>query len=125
MTSDGNLLAQSRKVSGNDYYLQAQKMKRSDTEPTYGEISVKLQARMRKLASLKSTFGHFKEDIVEASGQGTRRKKGNNKLLEDHEVNAKADDFTNKFKQQLKLHRLDSIIRLKDMIGRGRPRSGD
>ena len=30
---------------------------------------------------------------------------------EDEEVDARADDFINKFKQQLKLQRLDSIIR--------------
>ncbi|KAK6118308.1 hypothetical protein DH2020_047879 [Rehmannia glutinosa] len=94
---------------------------KSDTEPASGEIPVKLPAKMRKSASLKSAFGHFEEEnIVEARRPATVREKGNAKVTEgDEEVDAKADDFINKFKQQLKLQRLDSIIRYKDMIGRG------
>ena len=38
---------------------------------------------------------------------------------DDEEVDAKADDFINRFKQHLKSQRLDSIIRYKEMIGRG------
>uniref|UniRef100_A0A7N1A6F7 Uncharacterized protein n=1 Tax=Kalanchoe fedtschenkoi TaxID=63787 RepID=A0A7N1A6F7_KALFE len=38
---------------------------------------------------------------------------------EDEEVDSKADDFINKFKQHLKLQRLDSILRYKEMLGRG------
>jgi hypothetical protein len=37
----------------------------------------------------------------------------------DDEVDAKADDFINRFKQQLKLQRLDSIIWFKDASNRG------
>ncbi|KAL2517862.1 Protein of unknown function (DUF761) [Abeliophyllum distichum] len=83
---------------------------KSDTEPASSEIPVKLPARMRKSASLKSAFGHFEEDIVEAQRPASAREKGNSKLSEDHEVDAKADDFINKFKRQLKLQRLDSIL---------------
>lgn len=39
---------------------------------------------------------------------------------EDDGVDAKADDFINRFKQHLKLQRLDSIIRYKEMINRGK-----
>ncbi|GER32104.1 hypothetical protein STAS_08159 [Striga asiatica] len=96
---------------------------KSDTKPTAGEIPVKLPARMRKSASLKSPFGHFEEEkIVEARRPATvRERRGNNaKTAEgDHEVDARADDFINKFKEQLKLQRLDSIIRYKDTIGKG------
>ncbi|KAL2558626.1 hypothetical protein Fot_03365 [Forsythia ovata] len=98
---------------------------KSDTEPTSGEISVKLPARMKKLASLKSTSGHFDDDIVEAQRPYTARENGKSKLSKDHEMDAKADDFFNKFKQQLKLQKLDSIISYKYMIGRGWPRSGN
>ncbi|PIN02507.1 hypothetical protein CDL12_24973 [Handroanthus impetiginosus] len=86
---------------------------KSDTEPSSGEIPTKLPAGMRKSASLKSAFGHFEEeDIVEARRPATVREKGNAKVTEgDEEVDAKADDFINRFKQQLKLQRLDSIIR--------------
>ncbi|CAA3008691.1 Hypothetical predicted protein [Olea europaea subsp. europaea] len=38
---------------------------------------------------------------------------------EDEAVDAKADDFINRFRQQLKLQRLDSILRYKEMLGRG------
>ncbi|CAM8939085.1 unnamed protein product [Rhodiola kirilowii] len=41
------------------------------------------------------------------------------RIKEDEEVDSKADDFINKFKQQLKLQRLDSILRYKEMLGRG------
>ncbi|KAK4412615.1 Pathogen-associated molecular patterns-induced protein A70 [Sesamum alatum] len=94
---------------------------KSDTEPASGEVSTKLPARMRKSASLKSAFAHFEEeDIMEARRPATVREKGSAKVTEgDEEVDAKADDFINRFKQQLKLQRLDSIIRYKDMIGRG------
>ncbi|CAA2959581.1 uncharacterized protein LOC111385266 [Olea europaea var. sylvestris] len=102
-------------VTGSDFIRS-----KPDTEPASGEIPVKLPARMRKSTSLKSAFGHFvEENIVEARRPATMREKGNSKFPEDHEVDAKADDFINKFKNQLKLQRLDSIIRYKDMIGRG------
>ncbi|KAJ6840698.1 proline-rich receptor-like protein kinase PERK12 [Iris pallida] len=39
---------------------------------------------------------------------------------EEEEVDARADDFINRFKQQLKLQRLDSIMRYKEMLTRGR-----
>ncbi|PIN13224.1 hypothetical protein CDL12_14140 [Handroanthus impetiginosus] len=94
---------------------------KSDTEPASGQIPAKLPARMRKSASLKSAFGHFEEvSVVEARRPATVRERGSAKVTEgDEEVDAKADDFINKFKQQLKLQRLDSIIRRKDMVGRG------
>lgn len=95
---------------------------KSDTKPTAGEPAPpKLSRKMKKSASAKSAFAHFEEaDIVEARRPATVRE-GKVKAAEvdDDEVDAKADDFINKFKQQLKLQRLDSIIRYKEMIGRG------
>ncbi|KAI3447137.1 hypothetical protein Pfo_003802 [Paulownia fortunei] len=38
---------------------------------------------------------------------------------DDEAVDAKADDFIKRFKQQLKLQRLDSILRYKEMLNRG------
>ncbi|XP_022856492.1 uncharacterized protein LOC111377593 [Olea europaea var. sylvestris] len=38
---------------------------------------------------------------------------------DDEAVDAKADDFINRFRQQLKLQRLDSILRYREMINRG------
>ncbi|CAN0882032.1 Pathogen-associated molecular patterns-induced protein A70 [Linum grandiflorum] len=92
----------------------------SDTKPVGGEIPKKLPKKMKKSASTKSAFGHFEEEkIVEARRPATVREQKSNKLIKEDEVDAKADDFINKFKQQLKLQRLDSIIRYKEMVGRG------
>ncbi|KAK4415683.1 Pathogen-associated molecular patterns-induced protein A70 [Sesamum alatum] len=41
---------------------------------------------------------------------------------EDEAVDAKADDFINRFRQQLKLQRLDSILRYREMLNRGTAR---
>ncbi|XP_075515982.1 uncharacterized protein LOC142550820 [Primulina tabacum] len=93
---------------------------KSDTEPASGKIPAKLPARMKKSASLKSPFRHLEEeDIVEGRRLATVKENGNAKASDgDEEVDAKADDFINKFKQQLKLQRLDSVIRYKDVVGR-------
>ncbi|KAL2501278.1 hypothetical protein Fot_35132 [Forsythia ovata] len=39
--------------------------------------------------------------------------------VEDEAVDAKADDFINRFRQQLKLQRLDSILRYREMLNKG------
>ncbi|XP_059453783.1 pathogen-associated molecular patterns-induced protein A70-like [Corylus avellana] len=89
---------------------------RSDTKPASGEVPVKLSRKMKKSASAKSAFVHFEEeDIVEIRRPETvRERKVGVTEDDDDEVNARADDFINRFKQQLKLQRLDSIIRYKD-----------
>lgn len=93
----------------------------SDTKPSAGEVPVKLPRKMKKSASSKSAFAHFKEeDIVESRRPATvKEAKVSRAAVDDDEVDAKADDFINRFKQQLKLQRLDSIMRYKEMIGRG------
>ncbi|CAN6721918.1 unnamed protein product [Malus baccata var. baccata] len=94
---------------------------KSDTKPASGEVPIKLPQKMKKSASSKSAFAHFQEDdIVESRRPATVRERKVAKMAEDdEEVDAKADDFINKFKNQLKMQRLDSIIRYKDMITRG------
>ncbi|OIW03144.1 hypothetical protein TanjilG_11781 [Lupinus angustifolius] len=95
------------------------KRTQSDTKPASGEVPVKLPKKMKKSASSKSAFSHFKEDdIVESRRPATvREKKVTVATEDDDEVDAKADDFINKFKQQLKLQRLDSIMK-KEVIGK-------
>ncbi|KAJ4957319.1 hypothetical protein NE237_014102 [Protea cynaroides] len=106
----------------NDYHLTR---KKSDMKPASGEMPVKLPKKMRKSASSKSAFGHFKEEeIVDLRRPSTVKegKSGASELQhfgEDDEVDAKADHFINKFKQHLKLQRLDLILRYKEMLGRG------
>lgn len=100
----------------------------SDLKPSSGEVLTKLPKKMKKSASAKSAFAHFKEhDIVESRRPATVRELQAPKVIEeavdedgdDEEVDAKADDFINRFKKQLKLQRLDSITRYKDMLKRG------
>uniref|UniRef100_A0A7N0V572 DUF4408 domain-containing protein n=1 Tax=Kalanchoe fedtschenkoi TaxID=63787 RepID=A0A7N0V572_KALFE len=96
---------------------------KSDTEPASGAVPVKLVKNMKKSASSKSAFRHFTEsEVLEARRPATvREAKARSAAAaeDDEEVDSKADDFINKFKQQLKLQRLDSILRYKEMLGRG------
>ncbi|CAI8606103.1 unnamed protein product [Vicia faba] len=92
----------------------------SDTKPDSGEVPVKLSRKMKKSASSKSPFSHFKEDdIVESRRPATVKEAKAVTMDEDELVDSKADDFINKFKQQLKLQRIDSIMRYKDMVNKG------
>ncbi|KAG4136678.1 hypothetical protein ERO13_D07G022000v2 [Gossypium hirsutum] len=84
---------------------------KSDAEPASGEVPTKLPKKMKKSASAKSPFSHFEEDdILEARRPATMREGKGKATEEDDEVDAKADDFINKFKEQLKLQRMDSIL---------------
>ncbi|PWA34279.1 hypothetical protein CTI12_AA602550 [Artemisia annua] len=77
---------------------------------------------MKKSASMKSHFSHFEEEkIVEARRPETvrERKKAAVEGDDDVELDAKVNDFINKFKHQLKSQRMDSIIKYKEMVNRG------
>ncbi|KAJ4957613.1 hypothetical protein NE237_024724 [Protea cynaroides] len=106
----------------NEYHVTRTK---SDMKPASGEMPVKLPKKMRKSASSKSAFGHFEEEEIVDRRRPSTVKEGKSRASElqhfgeDDEVDTKADDFINKFKQQLKLQRLDSILRYKEMLGRG------
>lgn len=85
---------------------------KSDMEPA----TFKLAKKMTKSASTKSVFNHFEEaEISEASR--SEMVKESSAAVEDGEVDLKADDFINKFKQQLELQRRNSILRYKNMLG--------
>jgi hypothetical protein len=100
----------------------------------------RLPARLRKSASDKSAFAHFvvEEDTeaVEARRPATTRDRPRRPLVaapaepeepvsEEEpeeaagEVDARADDFINKFHHQLKLQRIDSFMRYRDTLRRG------
>ncbi|XXG48285.1 hypothetical protein AAC387_Pa02g2782 [Persea americana] len=91
----------------------------SDTHPTAGEVPQKLSHNMKKSASEKSSFDHFRDEGV-VSDRGPLTERSRPVTRGDEGVDAKADDFINKFKQQLKLQRLDSILRYKEMLNRGK-----
>lgn len=92
----------------------------SDSKPS----RKKLATKMKKSASDKSAFGHFgqeEEDGVSALRRPATVREGRKKGVsaeEAGEIDTKADDFINKFRQQLKLQRLDSIMRYKELITR-------
>ncbi|CAL9059267.1 unnamed protein product [Musa banksii] len=86
----------------------------SDTQPTAGEMPPKLAVRMKKSASEKSAFAHF-EEAVTAARETVDPAVGDG----GEEVDARADDFINRFRHQLKLQRLASIMRYKEMLNRG------
>ncbi|KAL3741928.1 hypothetical protein ACJRO7_017412 [Eucalyptus globulus] len=104
---------------------------RSDPKTTTpGEGSARrLPAKMKKSTSERSAVGHFEdeeEDPVERrrpeTARGGRKKSGTAAAPapdEEDEINAKADAFINRFKRDLKLERLDSIMRFKEMLSRG------
>jgi hypothetical protein len=99
---------------------------RSKSSEKSGVIPAKVSAKMKKSASAKG--GRPAKDEVDEEIERRRpatvreRKLKKGPAAEPGEegcVNAKADDFINKFKQQLKLQRLDSMLRYKEMLGRG------
>ncbi|OWM86569.1 pathogen-associated molecular patterns-induced protein A70-like [Punica granatum] len=81
-----------------------------------------VQSRMRRSWSIKSDSGQYQragessgeeEEVVERRRPATARD-----LREgDEEVDAKADDFINRFKQQLRLQRIESLTRYGAMMG--------
>lgn len=113
-------------------------MERSMSEAAAEAELPRLPARLRKSASEKSAFAHFvaEEDTetVEARRPATTRDAGRRRTLAAEpeepaweeeieeaaaEVDARADDFINKFRHQLKLQRIDSFIRYRDTLRRG------
>lgn len=122
----------------------------SDTLPTAGEIPRKLAATMKKSASTKSAFSHFEPSDLPRRPATTRDDRRRDLLdpaaaADDDddaeafadaaaaictevagsaaphvEVDARADDFINRFREQLKLQRLESLMRYRDMLNRGR-----
>lgn len=84
-----------------------------DRTKSDGAIPRKPPAKMKKSASLKVGFSHFEEEeIVETRRPATMRERKSAVRVtddDDVEVDAKADDFINKFKNDLMLQRIESI----------------
>ncbi|XP_040381283.1 eukaryotic translation initiation factor 4B2-like [Oryza brachyantha] len=121
-------------------------MERSKSEAAAAELP-RLPARLRKSASDRSAFAHFeaeneeRADAVEARRPATTRDQprvwlratdasepesdSGDEVEPDEmddaagEVDARADDFINNFRHQLKLQRIDSYLRHRDMLRRG------
>ncbi|CAG7892399.1 unnamed protein product [Brassica rapa] len=84
----------------------------------------KATGKMTKSASEKSGFGFAGNSEEAESVESVERRRPDTTRVErstsfgdgEDGVDAKASDFINKFKQQLKLQRLDSILRYKEML---------
>ncbi|KAK7281214.1 hypothetical protein RIF29_08993 [Crotalaria pallida] len=81
-----------RVMSGKFLRLKSNKVKRNEPEPQPGPGS----------------------DI--GGGESVQRYLGGEEEEEDDGVNEKADNFIKRFKEQLRMQRLDSILRYRDMI---------
>ncbi|MFS7922542.1 hypothetical protein Hanom_Chr03g00250341 [Helianthus anomalus] len=94
-----------------------------DRTKSDGSIRQKPPAKMKKSASLKVGFTHpEEEEMVEARRPATvREKRTAVKVVadDDVEVDSRADDFINKFKNDLKLQRIESMMRTKGATNRG------
>lgn len=97
---------------------------KSDTPPNGDLRPPPLPQKLKKSGTFESPFSHFDSQaltVLETTSEVVHTVDSDDNGPEDsEEVNAKADDFINKFKQQLKLQRLESIMRYKEMINRGK-----
>jgi hypothetical protein len=113
-------------------------MSEAAAEPELPRLPARLPARLRKSASDKSAFAHFvaeeeAAEQVEARRPATTRDGRRSLVVAEPEepvseeeadggaaeVDARADDFINKFRHQLKLQRIDSFMRNRDTLRRG------
>ncbi|XP_047325096.1 involucrin-like [Impatiens glandulifera] len=109
-----------------DVYVQTMmvnKLIRTTAEPMKesSEIPVRKEGRMKKSVSMKAEAKKKElelEETIEARRPATMREgKGKKTTVEKDEygVDEKADDFINRFKQQLMLQRMDSIGRQREI----------
>ncbi|CAD5183926.1 unnamed protein product [Musa acuminata subsp. malaccensis] len=97
-------------------------LSQSEPRPTAGEMPPRLSVPIKKPASEESAFPHFHEaEVDEAAAAAAATEtvdpaEGDG----DEEVDARADDFINRFRHQLKLQRMASIMRYRAMPNRGR-----
>ncbi|KAG2663420.1 hypothetical protein I3760_16G028800 [Carya illinoinensis] len=83
------------------------------TKPASDELPRKSKRKMKKSVSTKLVASpHFEEyDMVEARQPATVWEGKVVATKDNEEVDSKADDFINNFKNQLKLQRMNSILR--------------
>ncbi|KAG6736074.1 hypothetical protein POTOM_061232 [Populus tomentosa] len=102
--------------TGHDHHVKR-------TQSEHMVKATKRQVKMKKSASEKAVSLDLAEEVerekVERRRPATTRASEKTVLIGDEEVDAevdaKADDFINRFKQQLKLQRLESLLRRKKL----------
>ncbi|MCI23771.1 hypothetical protein A2U01_0044953 [Trifolium medium] len=72
-----------------------------------------MSGNFRRLDSIKVEKQPKPVVELESEGEDVVRER-----VEEKEVDAKADDFIKRFKQQLRMERLDSILRYRDILNR-------
>ncbi|KAG0459497.1 hypothetical protein HPP92_022625 [Vanilla planifolia] len=92
-----------------DEKVPERRLDRGHSENRPDEAERVAQGRIKKSASERST----------ESRELKRKALGKAEVVVENCVDARADDFINRFRRQLQLQRLNSLLRYKDMIGRG------
>lgn len=97
-----------------------------DSDPTHDVIRSKSEkkpkpAKKKSSGEMKKSRSEMKinasdDDDVDLRRPATARERRSNEV--DEEVDARADDFISRFKQQLKLQRLESLVRYNEMLNR-------
>jgi Cotton fibre expressed protein/Domain of unknown function (DUF4408) len=89
------------------------------TEHHYGRSHSESSRPVEKKKKMKKTASVGDAGGVNMEVRQRRSFRGRDVLVEE-EVDARADDFINRFKEQLKIQRLNSILNYKEMLNRGR-----
>lgn len=85
------------------------------SKPVKTSATTKPPVEMKKSRS-EMRIDSDEEEDVDVRRPATARARQN---ADDDEFNLKADDFISRFKQQLKLQRVESLVRFRDMLNRG------
>lgn len=88
----------------------------SGAKPSGGEIPVRLPRRIKKSAGDKSAFNHVGAAERENSAAVVVAVLEEEQEEEEAGLDARADDFISKFRQQLNMQRLDSIQRKQEIM---------
>lgn len=144
-TEEGPVVVVERAVEPEREPEHAAHMERSRSEAAADAELPRLPARLHKSASDRSAFAHFGAEEVEETVRAvearrpatTRESRGRRRFpvaepepaseseeeeeegISGGEVDARADDFINRFRHQLKLQRIDSFIRHRETVRRG------
>lgn len=98
--------------------VAASSLKEHPVTRTHSESTPTVKKMAAKLMKSVSSISAFQ--LEEKPTPPRPATAGRSHPPEDEEVDAKADDFINRFRQQLNLQRLESIIRYRDMLSRGK-----
>ncbi|KAJ3684734.1 hypothetical protein LUZ61_013898 [Rhynchospora tenuis] len=92
----------------------------SSSENHFGRSQSESSRPVVKKKKMKKTVSVGGVDGGEEVEVRQRRSFRDRDVVVEEEVDARADDFINRFKEQLKIQRLNSILNYKEMLNRGR-----